>query len=250
MKSIDIFIKSYRQDFSLLKYSLMSIKKNVTGYENIRILIPKEDGMFLHELGPEIPDRTTIQTIDEYGSGYLYQQVCKMNAWKHSDADYILFSDSDIIFDRPVNVQDLIKDGKPEILYTPYDKVGSAICWKEPTEHFTGWPQEFEFMRRNNLCYHRSTLVLINEFYPYLEQEVMASERFSEFNFLGAWSFKHERNKYNFVNTEEGWIYIPPLGIQLWGWAQKDNQDEPHPYEYARSLKVINETLGLNITEI
>jgi hypothetical protein len=104
-------------------------------------------------------------------------------------------------------------------------------------------------MRRNGLIYHSSTLQNIAKQYPDLEKYIMESERFSEFNAIGAWIAKNESEKYNLINTDN-WEYTPPKAEQLWGWAQKDNPDEPHPYEYARSLKVINETLGLNITEI
>lgn len=244
---IDIFYKSYSKDFKLLNYSLQSITKNVTGYNNIVILIPEKERHLFDTRN--LPERTLIHYVNEYGNGYLFQQVCKLKAFNYSSADYILFSDSDCIFDHPINLQDYISDGKPEILYTDWSKVGDAKCWKQPTEIIMNEPVLWEFMRRNCLIYHRSTLVNISQWQPNLEHIIMGSNSFSEFNLMGAYAFKNEPDKYSFVNTDF-WEYTEPKGNQLWGWAEKNNTSEPHPYEYTRSLEVINKALGLNLTEL
>lgn len=246
-KTCDIFIKSYRKDFKLLSYSLLSIAKNVTGYNNIIILIPEKDKHLFDTRN--LPERTLVHYVKEYGNGYLFQQWCKLSAFKYCYSEFIMFSDSDVIFDHPINLQDFVSDGKPEILYTHYSKVGQAICWKQPTEQFIGQPIEWEMMRRNCILYRRSTLEAISNFAPDLENTVMNSGSFSEFNCMSAYAFIYEREKYNFVNTDE-WQYTPPKGEQLWSWSEKDNQDPTHKYEYQRSIDTINRVLGLNITEI
>ena len=40
----------------------------------------------------------------------------------------------------------------------------------------------------------------------------MSSECFSEFNAIGAWSFINEKEKYNFINTDD-WQYKDPIAI-------------------------------------
>lgn len=247
MKTCDIFIKSYQRDFKLLYYALKSITKNVTGYQNIILLIPKAEKNLFDTR--DLPERTLVHYVQEYGNGYLFQQVCKMNAYKYCNSDYILFGDSDCIFTYPINLQDFVTDDKPEILYTDYNKVGQAICWKQPTENLMGCEIEFEFMRRNANIYHKSTLENICKWQPNLERIVMESKRFSEFNLLGAYAFKHESKKYNFVNTDN-WSFVPAKVEQLWGWMEKDNPNPPHPYEYARALDIINKTFDLQLTEI
>ncbi len=243
---IDIFIKSYHKDFKLLYYSLTSIKKNVTGYNNIIILIPELEKELFDTR--DLPERTFVIYVKEYGNKYLLQQWFKISGHKYSNAEYILFSDSDVIFDHPINLNDFIIDGKPEILYTDYNQLPDAKCWKEVTSAFINEDQKWEFMRRNCIIYHRSTLEAIEKFQPNLEYIIMTSVRFSEFNAIGAYAFKYEKDKYNFVNTDE-WQYVPPKGIQLWSWADK-NGDEKHREEYARNISVINDVLGLNISEI
>lgn len=247
MKSIDIFIKSYSKDFKLLNYSLQSITKNVTGYNNIIILIPENERHLFDTRN--LPERTLIHYIAEYGNGYLYQQVCKLKAFNYCSSDYILFSDSDLIFDHPINLQDFIADGKPEILYTDWAKVDQAICWKKPTETVMNEPVLWEFMRRNALIYHGETLVNINEWRPGLESLIMNSNSFSEFNLMGAYAFKYEFDKYNFVNTDN-WAYTEPKGIQLWSWFDKNSNEELHIYEYKRALDTINKALNFNLTDL
>ena len=246
---IDIYIKSYSRDFGLLRYALMSLKKYVTGYNKLIICIPVDDYLEFHKLFREDNHiDCVVVTKVEYGDRYLYQQVCKMNAYKHSSADYIMFSDSDCIFNRTINLKDYIKGGKPEILYTDYNKVEGAIIWKEPTEKFLGEPVLWEGMRRNNLIYRRSTLANIAEQYPNLEKQIMSLERFSEFNALFAWAFKYEQNKYRFVNTDN-WEYVPPMAVQLWSHFDK-NGVGVHKEEYNRALETINNALNLNLTEL
>jgi hypothetical protein len=247
MKSIDIIIKSFKNDFWLLQLALKSISKNVTGYNNLVLLIPEKDK---HEFDTRgMPERTLIHYVNEYGKGWLFQQVCKLQAYKYCNADYIMFSDSDCFFTYPINLQDFVKDDKPEILYTDWSKVGDGIVWKEPTELFMKEPVPYEMMRRNNLIYHRSTLVKISEYAPELEKTVMESHRFSEFNAMSAYAYKYERDKYNFIDTDN-WKYTEPKGIQVWSHAsKKEGVSEIHLREYIRTLETIIKSLGVNIPE-
>lgn len=244
--TIDIFYKSYSKDFKLLHYSLKSIAKFITGYNNIILLIPEKDK---HEFDTrDLPERTLIHYVNEYGNGYLFQQLCKMYAHKYSQADYILYADSDCIFDRPTDLQTLIYDGKPEILYTDYSKVGDAICWQAPTERFIGEAQQFEFMRRLPLIYHRTTLESIDGLYHNLEQIIMNADRFSEFNAMGAYAYKHEDYKYKFTNTDN-WTYTDPISIQLWSHAKK-NGSQLEQAEYNKALETINRIFELNLIDL
>ena len=235
MQTVDIFYKSYSKDFWLLHYSLLSITKNVTGYNNIILIIPEhEKHLFDTRV---LPARTLIHYVAEEGNGYLFQQWCKLNAATYSDADFILFADSDCIFDHPLDVQTFIP--VPEILHTDWEKVGDAKCWREPTEKILKAPVPYEFMRRNCLIYHRSTLLNINARFPELKNIVMSSQQFSEFNLIGAWAWMNEGGKYNFVNTDT-WQYVEPKGIQVWSHATKEKgASELHLREYIRTLETI-----------
>ena len=240
---ITIFIKSYKKDFPYLKYAIQSINKNVSGLYDVLLLIDKGDDL-PDEILKHTNEKYKIVYVEKYGNGYLHQQLCKLKAHKYTDAEFILYSDSDCIFDHPINVDDFIADGNPEILYTHYSKVGDAICWKQCTEEFVGQSLDYEFMRRNCLIFHRSTLENMETKYPSMTYSVMNRGRFSEFNAIGAYCFLNEREKYNFVNTDE-WQYVEPKATQLWSHAEKGVGAE-----YQRAIYTINKALEINITEL
>ena len=244
---IDIFIKSYYKDFKMLNYCLKSIEKYLTGYNKIIIVIPKKDYQIYQSIvHTNLP--IELHVVEEYGDGYLYQQFIKMTAYKYCDSQFIMYVDSDCIFDKHINIQSLVSNGQPEILYTHYSKVEEAICWKQCTERFMNDVVEFEFMRRLPLIYHRETLETIHNLEPNLESVVMNSGRFSEFNALGAWAFVHQKDKYSFVNTDN-WKPVDPLGVQLWSHCTK-NQTPLEKLEYKKAIDTINKVLELNITEL
>ncbi len=242
-KSVDIFYKSYHKDFWLLYISLATITKNVTGYNNIVILIPESDKELFDTRN--LPDRTLVFYVKEYGKGWLYQQWCKMNAHNYCYAEFILFADSDCMWDHKINLQDFVASGKPEILYTDYNKLPDAIIWKEPTEKFIKEPVEFEFMRRNCLIYYRQTLVDISEYESNLENIIMSSDRFSEFNAIGAFIYKYKRYQYTWINTDN-WTYVEPKATQVWSHADK-NGDLLHVKEYVRILETIMKAFDVTI---
>lgn len=217
---IDIYIKSYHKDFKFLRYCLKSIAKFATGYNKIILAIPNNEiNMLWNTIGEELKTlNISVVPLAEYGDGYLYQQWCKMSANQISDAEFIMYVDSDCIFHFPIDLQTLIKDGKSELLYTHYSKVGDAICWQQCTESILNKKVEYEFMRRNGLIFKKSTLDNIAKEYPDLERQIMLSARFSEFNMLGAYAFFNELDQYNFINTDD-WKYTEPVVRQYWSWG-------------------------------
>lgn len=159
--------------------------------------------------------------VNEYGNGYIYQQFIKMTAHKYCQSKFILFTDSDFIFDKYINIQNFIKDETPQILYSDYSKVGIAICWKEVTERFIGREIKYEFMRRLPLIYHRDTIVKINENYD-IEDTIMNkfSDRFSEFNSIGAWIYYNDYDRYKLINTDDDLSHAyPDIGKQFWSYG-------------------------------
>ena len=245
-KTIDLVIKSYSKDFWLLKFALDTIKKNVTGYQNLILLIPEHEKNEFDTR--DLPERTLVHYVkDDFGNGWIRQQWFKMSAYNYSFADYIMFSDSDCFFTYPVNLQDVIKDDKPEILYTSWDKVDQAITWKEPTERIMGCEVAWEYMRRNQLCYHRDSLVNIGQWQPDLENIIMKSEKFSEFNLIGAYCDKYEHDKYTWTNTDS-WTYVPPLAQQVWSHSSKEKgASETHHLEYIRLLETLLKAFGTTV---
>jgi hypothetical protein len=230
MYKIDIFIKTYEKDFKWLQFCLESINKFVYNINNIIIAIPQYDYDKFNEILNikhlhNISNNIKYIVTNDYGDTYLYQQYIKMTSYQYSDADLIMFVDSDVIFKEETNIYDLFIENKPIIYYTPYQHVGIAICWKQPTSQFIGEEQHYEFMRRNCLIYFRDTISTIHIQYPNLEEIIMSSSiGFSEFNAIGAWAFKNEKDRYTFINSREV-APKPQKYIQFWSPTNINDQD-------------------------
>lgn len=218
---VDIFIRTYYSDLKWLVYALQSINKFCSGFRDVVIVIPESQKYLLD--GFNLTKEKTL-TCEEYKDDYLGQQITKLYADSYSDADYILFPDSDTLFTMPVTPKDFTREGKPLILKTKYEKVETAIIWKPVTEKALGYPVEFEFMRRLPFCYHSSTLKSLREYMKdkhgkelnaYIEEQ--PNRAFSEFNVVGAFADKFERDKYDFQDTDDG---LPTLYVrQFWSWG-------------------------------
>ena len=196
----DIFIKTCLHDAAYHKYCLASINKYCTGFRN------------------------TVVVEGEHPRGYLHQQVVKLHADQHTDADFILVTDSDTLFTEPVTPESFMCDGKPIWLYTPWtkemlDHPGTA-AWKACMETFLGLPSPGEMMRRQPFMFPRKVLPSIREFCTKkhgvsLEDYIMSKKSFSEWNCLALYCWLGFHREFHWINTETE--ELPPLHIkQFW----------------------------------
>ena len=95
--NVDIFIRTYEKDLEWLKYALKSIHLHVTGYRNIVITIP--NASLLSGCSVE-----KVIQVKDLKDGYLGQQLTKMTANLYTDADAIVFWDSDVIACEPESI--------------------------------------------------------------------------------------------------------------------------------------------------
>jgi hypothetical protein len=215
---ISIFIRTYSRDIKWLRYCLESIHKNLIGWSEIIIVIPIGQEPLLSHLTEEKVYTCKIQKDD-----YLFQQVTKLNAHLYCKGDYILYVDSDVIFKHNADVRDYFHNNKPVILKANYNSVGGAICWKKPTEKLFKENIDFEYMRRAPQLFNRSTLEMINDSFPDLENYIMSQpyRQFSEFNALGFYAEKMQPESYEIIDITNGTPdYIPEnKSVQKWSWG-------------------------------
>ena len=226
---IDLFIKSYRKDFKWLFYCLESIKKYAIGYNEIIIIIPEDDEKVFNKFNFQLPERSFVHKVKEYGNGYIFQQYVKMIANHYCSADMIMYVDSDCVFTKKTDISKVVIDNKPEILITKWDKVGDAICWKPVVQELFEREITHEYMRRHGLTYHRETLESLQMWFDLkfggLESYIMSKTRFSEFNVLGAYAHIFESDRYNFVDTDN-WTYVDPVVKQYWSYSGLTESEE------------------------
>lgn len=202
----DIFIRSYDGDAEWLRYCLRSIQRFATGFRRTVVVVP-------HGHHPPTGDAEMVFYVAETGDQYMQQQSDKLHADHFTDAEFILFQDSDTIFTRPITPDMVIRDNRrPVWLYTPYTSLGNdeSQLWKKITGKIIGHPVEHEFMRRHPLV---APSWALREFRTWvhrvhgvsMERYVMTQpdHDFSEWNALGAWLWYFHRDHIVWQNTDE-----------------------------------------------
>jgi hypothetical protein len=227
--TVDLFIRSYDKDIPWLTYALKSIHKYVTGYRHIIIAIPMDQVKLLSHLTQE-----KVVGVHDLEDGYLGQQLTKMQAWRITDADAIVFWDSDVVATRPIDVRtEYFRDGKIILYKTRYSSINAngVVCpWQPITAKAVGFTPEWEYMRRMPLVFMGATLRASEEFMETahrttLERYISAQPHraFSEFNVLGALADFHRHPGYLFVDTES--VDMPPNAVdQMWSWGLITNE--------------------------
>lgn len=193
----DIFIKTCNRDQFYHVFCIQSINRFCSGFNK------------------------TVVVCSEHPRGYLEQQVVKLHADLHCDADFILVTDSDTLFTEPVTPESFMRDGKPIWFHTPWTKeLIEAVPWHPVMERFfVGEQPHSEMMRRQPFMFPREVLKCFRDFCEvrhgvsigeYIHQKGI----FSEWNALGAYCWLYHHEKFAWVNTNEE--CPQPLVRQFW----------------------------------
>jgi hypothetical protein len=221
---VDIFIRSYKNDFEWLKYCLRSIKKFCKGFNDVHVAVPNEDVSALDFLDGEI-----AHGVCDKCEGYLAQQVTKMYADNFCNADYILHVDSDCIFFKETHPEDFFEHEKPIVLY---DENVMAVCpiystirptpWPEIAKLTLGWFDEKEYMRRLPIIYPRWIYPEFRKFVQQVQKHDLETwicaqpyRQFSEFNTLGQWANRFHNDKFTWLKSGEK----ETCATQHWSWG-------------------------------
>lgn len=218
--TFSIFVKSYSPDFGWLQYCLRSITKFASGFSETVVVIPETAHL-------ELTQEKVIKIKEPCSEGYTSQQIVKMNADKYCSGDYIVFTDSDTIFTKPITPNDLMIEGKPLWLMTPMAEVtaadNNARSHERAMKEFAGHDSEWEMMRRLPVVVPRWAFPAFREYCQekhgktFQEWAMTQPHRqVTEFNHLGMFLYEHYRNWIHFHDTRHS---IPPAFVlQKWSW--------------------------------
>lgn len=226
--TVDLFLRSYAADLPWVPYALRSIHKFVTGIRNVVICVPANDYDKFQRLN-FTREIICSSRLEPFKDDYLGQQCDKLIAHLYTDAEYILYWDSDVLAIRPFSPKDLMIDGKPRCLETPYAKLvtangSSAVPWQSIVERALGHPVAKERMRQHPFLTNRMALIGLRDYMQMLHGipivDYIASQpnrEFSEFNVLHSWAADHAPDMFTFWDTEKG---VPePFVRQWWSWS-------------------------------
>jgi hypothetical protein len=224
--SCSIFIKSWPNDYAFLSYCLKSVHKFATGFQETVVLIPDNSDLPLtQERLVKVHEPPSNGQM--HGTGYVTQQYLKMNADKHCNSDYVCHMDSDCVFTRPVTPDDLMVDGKPLWLMTPFVDIlptdKNLPAHFESIKAFSGISPEFEMMRRHSQVIPKWAYGCFRDYVQ--ERHGMSFEKWAlaqpfrgvtEFNFIGQFLLREFPNFIHFHDTRFG---VPESFVkQWWSW--------------------------------
>lgn len=240
--AIDIFFRTYKRDFELIKYSIYSIFKYVTSFRNVIITVrTKEYYDFLNTIKHESfyldnVDKIKIFPVYNFQDNidYFGQQVSKLNADMFTDAEYILFVDSDCIFYDNFDIKSMFDtDNKIILLIETFENLPDGYSvWKKCLE-LCEFTTEYEFMRRLPLLYPSNLLknlknYIVQKYNTSFENACLqiynlSEKYFSEFNLLGAYGYLHDPQYFNFTKQSES-TEIPLKQIQNYDYSYDVNE--------------------------
>jgi hypothetical protein len=195
----DIFIKTCQHDAAYHEHCLKSIDKFCSGF------------------------RKVVVVEGEHPHGYLHQQIVKLEADLHTDADFILMTDSDTLFCRPVTPETYFEDGKVVWVHTPWTPemlAGNERAWFDVMGQFFRETPPSEFMRRQPFMVPAWLLKNVRDYCARvhglaIEDYVMGHGVFSEFNVLGFFAWLHHHDEFHWIDSSKD--ELPELTIrQFW----------------------------------
>lgn len=203
---VDIFIRTFYKDFEILDKCLYTIKKYVKGYRDIIVCVKQREQQLLTKSINTDGVKIVVDANYPDNVDYCGQQICKMNADFYTDADYVLYLDSDCEFCPGFDIEKTMFDdtdtGKILIIKDYWASVGDANVWKGCLNEVK-LLTEFEFMRRLPLIYPTSILVNLRE---YIKDKIgkdfinscfhiYSKCKLSEFNIMYSFLYLHHPDK-------------------------------------------------------
>ncbi len=219
-----LFVRSYPKDFGWLRYSIVSMKKYLTGVDNKVLVVPWQTTIpvDIESFFDVVVESYQYEKMD----GYVAQQFDKLDAHRYVNTDHILYSDSDCIYTAPFDVSSMFNP-LPILGMTPYTQLAGSdgYVWKGITENLIGFPVSHEFMRTFPIIHRTETVRDFSLAYPQIYKKV-TGRNVSEFNLLGAFAF-NEGHPYHF--TED----VPRYPChQFWSWSGLTEEEKKTIEEY------------------
>lgn len=203
MNRAALFIRTFRNDAEFLHCLMRSLERFARGFDIVVHCDPVDHPI----IEPIVRGRGRLVTSRPLiANGYKNQMLVKLMADEFCDNELIVFCDSDCCAHAEFTPEHYMKDGKPEILKTPFDVLGNSVPWRPATEAALGEPVEFELMRALRLMYRRETLAGFRAWMRHkhmmpLDAFIVRTTNFSEFCALGAWAHKYCHGDYAWLDT-------------------------------------------------
>jgi hypothetical protein len=244
--SFTIVYKTYLNDIKWLKYSLLSINKFVIDIDEIIIYYHDICYKELYEMIESINIKYNIRLLPvSYDiHGYMKQMVVKMMAFKDIKTEYIVFVDSDVIFEREYSPKMSFNNGKINWHILKRNQENNQMndwnVWGPAVEKMTHNPMSIYYMyngfpfiiKKDTLerAYHKFIELHNMDYQTFCKSHlnklniipsmpitgpngkfIELASIFEEFEYMGWYSYNFT-DDYNFIIEQRNNIYV----IQYW----------------------------------
>jgi hypothetical protein len=211
---LDIILKTWPADYGWIPYLFRSMAKYVTGYDNLILAIEEQyPAPFDLPPGAIVKRCRRYEGIDDV-KPIFGVAIERLRAWDYSDADAILFVDSDCVFTRPVDLKTdpFINAERPMVYYREWSEVGPALCWHAPTLAVLGFEPPYETMYGYPDCYPRDVLV---DLWKHVggEDRLRALKNPTDLNVMGNFAIVRHPDKVTAVHVSQ---MVNPCVHQFW----------------------------------
>ena len=186
----DILLVTFPDDYQWLPFLFRSIAHHVTGFDRLVVVVEEGDEPPLALLQNSGVRAWEIERCRRYRGtsypGYTGQAIEKLRAWHYTDAERVMFIDSDCVFTRPLDLQTdpHINLAKPIVWWRPWEEAGPAQCWRETTNTLLGYETDSETMCRHPFVFPGWMLHRLWEEIGG-EERLRHFTRLSDFNLMG-----------------------------------------------------------------
>jgi len=192
----EVLIVTHAADVKFLRFCLLGIKKNASGFSGVTLLVPAAE----HAVFKDIPQWVNVQTFDQVpGKGVMHHVLKKCRADEICpNADAIMHVDSDTIMWLPCTPADYMPDDKPIIVRERYSTITNTNrhVWKKNVFRALGINTEFDTMVRHPNVYLR-------DLYPLMRSEVEkhTGKPFDEFAMSGRNEFPQDLQEFEVLGS-------------------------------------------------
>lgn len=240
MTPISIFIKTCKRDLEWLDYCMRSIPF----YTSEREIVLVADVDCFPYINKHRCMVDKLICLPNPADGYLWQQVLKLQAHKYCSHEVIIYLDSDCIFNKYCNIDDILVDNKLRVGYRTMDpkdphyrffKLYNALVEKElgvtteyefnllvppnifksTLEHLEQRYQQIVPVATKHAFEDNTSLVTPDTLYEWLHTE----KAINEFNTMYTFAYLFEHDRYQWLDQPT--CYEKP-SITTFGWSWDD----------------------------
>ena len=146
-----------------------------------------------------MPDGWAVARSRGYRPGYESDRgsvVERLRAWSYSDAERLLYVDSDCVFCRPVDFQTepTINLEKPVVMWRTWEEAVSGAVWHASARETLGFDPPLETMCRYPFCFPWQVL---RDFWAFVggEARLLSLPTFTDWNALGPYALQFHPDK-------------------------------------------------------